>query len=365
MSSKKTIFLSAGGTGGHVFPALTLAQNLQENLQARGFVVHAITDPRGAKYWGHNIPVHIIQAGTPFGSVKGRIKGLAKLGFGALQALVLIIKHKPCMVVGFGGYPSFAPVFLAQCFGIPTVLHEQNRVFGRASRAVASKAKAVATSFADTLKLPPNLITTHTLIHTGNPIRPEIAALANQPYQPLNGAINLLITGGSQGSALFGLNVPQALALLPADLRERLVVQHQCRAGDIEQAKNLYAQHNIAANIAPFFDNMVDALANCHLFIGRAGASTVAELAAVGRPAIFVPLGISLDGDQAHNAAYMVDAGAAWVLPEKAFTPASLAAMLQPLLTDMAQLNAAAGNAHALGQPEASQKLAALVVRHI
>jgi UDP-N-acetylglucosamine--N-acetylmuramyl-(pentapeptide) pyrophosphoryl-undecaprenol N-acetylglucosamine transferase len=364
MSIKKTILLAAGGTGGHVFPALTLAHA----LQAQGFTVQAITDPRGAKYWPAStvtLPVHIIQAGTPFGSLKGRIKALIKLGFGALQALWLVAKHRPCMVVGFGGYPSFAPVFLAQIFGIPTVLHEQNRVFGRASRAVATKAKAVATSFADTLKLPASLTTTHTLIHTGNPIRPNIAALANQPYPAINGPINLLITGGSQGSALFGINVPQALSLLPPELRQRLVVQHQCRAEDIEQAKNIYAQSHINATIAPFFSNMVEALVNCHLFIGRAGASTVAELTAVGRPAIFVPLGISLDGDQAHNAAYMADAKSAWILAENAFTPASLAAMLQPLLTDMAQLNAAAANAHALGLPSATQNLAELVLRHI
>jgi UDP-N-acetylglucosamine--N-acetylmuramyl-(pentapeptide) pyrophosphoryl-undecaprenol N-acetylglucosamine transferase len=361
MSSKKPIFLAAGGTGGHVFPARTLAQN----LQGQGFLVHAITDPRGAKYWEHNFPTHIIQAGTPFGNLKGKIKALAKLSFGALQTLALIVKYKPCLVVGFGGYPSFAPVLLAQLLGIPTVLHEQNRVFGRASRAVAKRAKAVATSFADTLKLPNNLITTH----TGNPIRPQIAALSNQPYPAtdngIGGAINLLITGGSQGSALFGLNVPQALALLPAELRQRLKVQHQCRAADIAPAKAIYAQHQIKATIAPFFEDMVEALASCHLFIGRAGASTVAELTAAGRPAIFVPLGISLDGDQAHNAAYMAQADAAWILAENAFTPARLAAMLQPLLTDMAQLNAAARNAHALGQPNATAKLAAVVVRHI
>lgn len=357
MSTKKPIFLAAGGTGGHVFPALALAKQ----LQAQGLAVHAITDPRGAKYWGHDIATHTIQAGTPFGSLKGRITALFRLGFGALQALWLIAKHRPCMVVGFGGYPSFAPVLLAQILGIPTVLHEQNRVFGRASRAVAKRAKAVAVSFGDTLKLPPNLKTTH----TGNPIRPDIAALANQPYPALNGTINLLITGGSQGSALFSVAIPQALSLLPTDICQRLQVQHQCRAEDIEQAKSIYAQSNIAATIAPFFNNMVEALGNCHLFIGRAGASTVAELMAVGRPAIFVPLGISLDGDQAHNAAYMADAKSAWVLTENAFTPASLAAMLQPLLTDMVLLQTAANNARALGQPNATQNLAQLVLRHI
>lgn len=354
-----TILLVAGGTGGHVFPALALG----EVLAARGYNVEAVTDRRAAGYY-KNAPFkpNVITSSAIKSGLWGRAWSLFKIGAGIIESLDILRELSPKAVIGFGGYPSFPTLFAAQLLKIPTILHEQNAVFGRANRAVAKKAKQIGLSFANTIHLPENGNTTV----TGNPIRAAFRA-AEIPYNAPQGdaPFHLLVFGGSQGSRIFNEILPAAFALLSPPLRARLDIVQQVRDEAKTELVRAYDGLGLKARLQGFFDDMPMLHNWSHLTIGRAGASTVAEITNAGRPSILVPLAISLDGDQARNALNLQEKGAAWVLREAELTPQALADRLTELMQQPALLQNAAIAAKTLGMPDAAERLADLVTASI
>lgn len=354
------IFLSAGGTGGHVFPAEALARE----LIARGHEVHLITDTRG-KAFGDALPevkVHRVEASTPTGGLLTKIKALLTLTKGSFEAIKLLKEYQPQVVVSFGGYPSFPGAVAAIRTGTPLVLHDSNAVLGRANRLVARFAKVTAKCFDKVIGLPKN----QPSVLTGNPIRPAIAALRDIPYAtPKNdGPVNLLVTGGSQGARIFSQIVPAAIGQLESGLRQRLRVAQQVRQEDIAAVAATYEKMGMKEQVTlqSFFTDMPEQIAKAHLCIGRSGGGTVAEWAAAGRPAIYVPLPIAILDEQTWNARAIEQAGGAWIMPQPEFTPAALAALLKRTLNDPASLEVAAKAAYSCGRIDAAQRLADLVL---
>ncbi len=352
----KKVFLVAGGTGGHVFPAMALA----DVLVTRDVQCIFIGDKRTKNlYERNNRPVQIVTAATFGSGIWGKLRGAVMIVAGLIESLDILREEQPDAVVGFGGYPSFPMVFAAQILGIPTLVHEQNAVFGRANRVLSKRAKHVALSFAKVNNIPAESAKKCTV--TGNPIR-KVFAQGALPYPSLSGDLHIAITAGSQGSAFFNRVLPEAIARLPVVLRDRLHITHQVRAEDIKAVTLAYAASEVRVSLAPFFDDMIAFFRPAHLVIARAGASTVAEVTAVGRPALFIPLAISLDGDQAQNAAYLVSQGAAWVLREDEATPETLAAHLAQLLSHPDLMAQTAAKAAACSNPHAAEALADLVI---
>jgi UDP-N-acetylglucosamine--N-acetylmuramyl-(pentapeptide) pyrophosphoryl-undecaprenol N-acetylglucosamine transferase len=355
------ILLAAGGTGGHLFPAEALARELLQ----RGLAVDLVTDERGGGF-GERLPsvtTHRIAAGGVAGkAIRTRAQNMLQLGIGYLQSRRLIRRLQPSVAVGFGGYPSVPPLLAAQHARIRTVLHEQNAVAGRANRFLLKQASKVATSFAKVKYLESLPADRRSL--TGNPVRPDIAALAAQAYvAPVeNGPFHLLVVGGSQGARVFGELVPPAIALLSPALRARLKLTQQCRAEDLDKVAAQYRELGLQVDLQPFFSDIPARLAAAHLLISRAGASTLAELTAAGRPALMVPLPNSIDDHQAANAASLADAGGGWSAPQREIDPARLAALLTDLMTHPAKLAAAADVARRLGHRNAAHALADLVI---
>jgi UDP-N-acetylglucosamine--N-acetylmuramyl-(pentapeptide) pyrophosphoryl-undecaprenol N-acetylglucosamine transferase len=356
------IFLSSGGTGGHVFPAEALARELAK----RGHVVHLLTDHRG-KAFGEVLPdvvVHRVSAETATGGLAAKVRAVRALIKGIGEAKTILREHKPAALVSFGGYPSLPGAVAAWRLGVPLILHDQNAVLGRANRMVARFATVVATSFSTVLglsKRTPSVL-------TGNPVRPAIAALRAMPYDApqTGGAIHLLVTGGSQGARVFSEVVPKAMAELDVALRDRLHISQQVRAESMAEVQEAYAALDMSKQVElqPFFTDMPRRLASCHLFIGRAGGSTVAELTAVGRPAIYVPLPIAILDEQTAQSRLIEKAGGCWVVPQSEFTPPKLAQLLKRILTDPESLAAAARAAHAQGRIDAAERLADVVLEH-
>lgn len=350
------VFLVAGGTGGHVFPALALADALAQKEVRCVF----IGDKRTKNLYERNQrDVQLITAATIGPGLFGKLRAVFFIIAGIIESLDVLREEKPDVVVGFGGYPSFPMVFAAQILGIPTLLHEQNAVLGRANRMLLKRAKKLALSFNVVKNILPQYMSK--AVMTGNPIR-SVFTQGALPYPSLAGELHIAITGGSQGSAFFNQVIPNAIALLPQELRDRLRITQQVRAEAMEQVRLAYGTMGVKAVLAPFFDDMIAFFRSAHLVIGRAGAGTVAEIMAVGRPALFVPLAISLDGDQAQNAAQLVRQNAAWVLTEKEATPEKLAAHLAQLLLHPQLLANAASAAAQCGRPQAAFALADLVV---
>ncbi|MGQ0526497.1 MAG: undecaprenyldiphospho-muramoylpentapeptide beta-N-acetylglucosaminyltransferase [Alphaproteobacteria bacterium] len=353
------IFLSAGGTGGHVTPA----QALSDELRARGCRVALVTDRRGHKYvpiFG-GVDVHVISAGTFGPGLKKKIKGMFTLALGFVQSLVLISKHRPDLVIGFGGYPSVPAVFMAQRMQIRTIIHEQNAVIGKANAFLAAKAERIAMSLANLQGLDESEL--KRAVVTGNPVRKDILALASQPYPVMeeNGILRIFVMGGSLGARVFSDVIPKACGGLFADYRSRLHIMQQCRAEDIDEARAAYAALDIRAELAPFIRDVAGELAKAHLFIGRSGASTVAEVTIAGRPSIFVPYPYHKDQQQKMNANAVADTGGAWVMTENGFTVEALQARLQTFLQNPGILQAAAAKSRLCGRPDATSRLADLV----
>jgi UDP-N-acetylglucosamine--N-acetylmuramyl-(pentapeptide) pyrophosphoryl-undecaprenol N-acetylglucosamine transferase len=357
---QRCVVVAAGGTGGHLFPAFSLA----EELQRRGFAVELMTDMRGDRY-GTGFParaIHKVHAAT----LKGKSPlALATTGVtlarGVREAYALLGNIKPVAVIGFGGYPSFPPLLAARLRKIPSALHEQNAVMGRANRMLARRVSAIAASFEGTKALETAAQALTTV--TGNPVRQVVIDWSRQAYAApdMGGAIRLLVFGGSQGARYFSESVPPALALLPGDLRQRLSVVQQCREEDLASVKEAYGRANIAASLAPFFANLPEIMASSHLVIARAGASSVAELAVMGRPSILVPLPHAIDNDQLQNATRLAESGGCWCIEQKALTPERLAQELERLFREPARLSAAADGARRVGRPDAVARLANLV----
>ncbi|MDB5571560.1 MAG: UDP-N-acetylglucosamine--N-acetylmuramyl-(pentapeptide) pyrophosphoryl-undecaprenol [Hyphomicrobiales bacterium] len=361
MSEARPILLAAGGTGGHLFPAQALAVELAR----RGCVVDLVTDSRALRYGG-DFParaVHSVSAATPTGgSIVSKAVAVAKLARGTLEAVQLLRRLRPLCVVGFGGYPTAPPLFAASLLGVPAILHEQNAVMGRANRFLAGRVDQIATGFAH-LKDAGSAIA-HKCVHTGNPVRPGVIAAAAPPYGDFaDGRLRLLVTGGSQGARVMSDVVPAAIALLPADLRGRLDLVQQARGEDEARVRAAYAGLGFSAEIAPFFADLPQRIAQAHLVVARAGASTVSELAVIGRPSILVPFPFALDQDQAANAMHLSLSGAATLIPQTDFTPERLASEIVAAFADPAGLTRRAGAAKSAGLPDAAARLADLVMR--
>jgi UDP-N-acetylglucosamine--N-acetylmuramyl-(pentapeptide) pyrophosphoryl-undecaprenol N-acetylglucosamine transferase len=355
-----SVLLAAGGTGGHLFPAFALAQEFGR----RGIAVDLVTDMRGDRY-GTSFPARAVYR-VPSATLAGRsILGAGRtawlLGRGVAASLKLLRAIRPGAVVGFGGYPAFPPLVAARLRRIPTALHEQNAVLGRANRMLAKHVTAIATSFADTKLLDGPALAKARL--TGNPVRDQVVDWATQSYQPPRavGPFSLLVFGGSQGARFFADALPPALALLPDDIRAALFVVQQCREEDLKRVEAAYQRAGVRAHLATFFANLPEEMAKAHLVIGRSGASTVAELTVMGRPAVLVPLPHAIDNDQLQNARRLTEAGGAWCLEQKDATPQSLANTIAGLLTSPDALLQAAAAAKAQGHPDAVARLADLV----
>ncbi|MFN3892224.1 MAG: undecaprenyldiphospho-muramoylpentapeptide beta-N-acetylglucosaminyltransferase [Beijerinckiaceae bacterium] len=359
-SADRCVLLAAGGTGGHLFPAEALANELSR----RGVAVELVTDERALRY-GQHFParaVHAITSATPTGgSVFSKAAAVVKLAIGTLQARALIRKLKPACVVGFGGYPTAPPIVAASLAGVPAILHEQNAVMGRANRFLAARVRRIATGF-------PRLdgaaaeIAAKT-IHTGNPVRPAVIEASQTPYPSFaDGILRILVTGGSQGARVMADVVPAAVAALPPDLRARVSIVQQARGEDEARVREAYARLGVDADVAPFFKDLPQRIAGAHFVISRAGASTVCELAVIGRPAILVPYPFALDQDQAANAAELAESGAVTVIRQTDFTPDRLSAEIFGAFQDPEGLTRRAAAAKSAGVPDAATRLADLVM---
>lgn len=354
---KGPILLAAGGTGGHVFPAMALARE----LAARGRAVALATDERGERYEEifAGFAVHRVASGTPTGrDLLGRAAAVGSIAKGVVQARALFRRLRPAAAIGFGGYPSL-PTMMAALGRLPTAIHEQNAVLGRVNRLIAPRVDRIALSFADTAGLDERAKRKATL--TGNPVRPEVMGLP--PYAAPDDAFQLLVFGGSQGARSMSEVVPAAIRALPESLRRRLRVTQQARPEDLEEVRAAYAEMAVAADVAPFFRDLPTRLAAAHLTIARAGAGTVSELAVAGRPSILTPYAFATDDHQTKNARALVDAGGAWLLGNGDFRPDRLATLIAELAEDPARLSTAAAKALAVGAPDAAAQLADLVER--
>ena len=351
--------LAAGGTGGHLIPAFALAIELEK----RGHHVALVTDERGAKIPGkpESLTAHVLPAGRITANPLGWVKGLSGILEGRRMALRLFESFDPSAVVGFGGYPALPALLAATSRKIPSVIHEQNAVLGRVNRLLAGRVDAIATSYRETDRLAPKNAPKVHLV--GNPVRTEVLALRDRPFPPFTeeGLLRVLVTGGSQGASVLSEVVPDGLAMLQPALRTRLQVTQQCRAEDIEAVRARYASHDIPAELGTYFEDMAVRLADAHLFIGRAGASTVAELTAVGRPAILVPLPIATDDHQAANTREIAAAGGARMIRQDKFTAVELAKQIQAMAQRPETLATAAHAAWNCGYPNATADLADLV----
>lgn len=359
MTISRHYILAAGGTGGHMMPAHALASE----LMARGHHVALITDARGAKIPGlfDGVQTHILPAGRITKNPMSWPKGLMAIRDGRAMALRLFETFKPAAVVGFGGYPAYPALIAAQSASIPTAVHEQNAVLGRVNRLVAGRVAAIATAYPNISRLSQS---NKGKVHlVGNPVRASVLALREQGFPPIDadGVFRLLVTGGSQGASILGDVVPDALALMPLAFRQRLQVTQQCRPEDIDRVRASYASHGIAADLSTYIEDMPEKLGWAHLVIARAGASTIAELTAAGRPAILIPLPSATDDHQTHNVREMVSAGGARAIAQANFTSTELAKQMQKLALEPGALENAAARAKSVGRPNATSDLADLV----
>ncbi len=359
MAEPRLALLAAGGTGGHVFPARSLA----ERLVARGIRVALVTDRRGGGFGDElDARAYRISAGSPGGGPLRKAIGMARLARGYLQSRALLRCLAPSVVIGFGGYPSVPPMMAATRARLPTMIHEQNAVLGRANRLLAGRVDRIATAHEHVTGLAES--ERPKLVRTGNPVRAAVVRLRETPYpapEP-EGELRVLILGGSQGARILSDVVPDAVIRLPEAQRRRLALVQQCRAEDLGRVREAYAAYRINVELAAFFEDLPERLGRCQLLIARAGASTVAELTAAGRPAILVPFAAATDDHQAANARAVVAQGGAWMMREAEFRPESLSARLELFLRQPSLLVRAAARARDCGIPDAADRLADLAI---
>lgn len=339
------------------------AAALAAELMRRGHHVALVSDERGVRFPGlfDGVQTHVLPAGRLSGGPLGWMKAGRKMLAGRSMAVELYRSFKPAAVIGFGGYPAFPALAAAFKLKIPTIVHEQNAVLGRVNRLVAGKVDAIATSYADVERLKQSHERKVHLI--GNPVRDSVLELRDRPYPELDeeGIFRVLVTGGSQGASILSDVVPDGLALLPPHFRARLQVTHQARPEDIDGVRQRYAEHGIPAETATYLPDLPERLAWAHVVIARAGASTIAELTAAGRPAILVPLPSATDDHQTANAREITLAGGARTIAQGAFTAQELAKQMQKLGLEPQSLANAAARAKACGRPQAAAALADLV----
>lgn len=355
----KLIMLTAGGTGGHLFPALALA----ESLKRRGYNILIVTDERGRRFQNEQqkFDIEILNVTSPSGNVVQKAKSALTLTSGYFKARQLLRKYKPSVVVGFGGYPSFPLMLAAQHGGIKNVIHEQNAVIGKANLMIARNADKIAISLPRITGL--SSAEEQRVTFTGNPVRAGIQTLYDEEYTPpeADRGFNIFLLGGSQGASVFSDIVPGALARLPAHDRDRLQIVQQCRPEDIERTVEAYQLAEIKCEVAPFFHDIPYRLRAAHLVISRSGASTVAEVTTSGRPAIFVPYPWHKDQQQKMNADVIADNGGAWVMAQDGFTQDALEARMLMFLQDPDILSRAAKASRECAMPDAAEKLADVV----
>ncbi len=353
----KLFILAAGGTGGHFFPALALARE----LQGRGRKICVMTDARARKYGEQldGLAVKQTHAATIFaGGVIARLIAPIKIIFGILQSGFSYIMERPDMVIGFGGYPAFAPLVAARLLGIPIAIHEQNAILGRANRALVRLGARIAISYPGTKFIPAHK--RGYAVVTGNPLREKVLEAAQIAYDPpiAHEKFNLLVFGGSQGARVFSEVLPKAIAALPEDKRKSLRLVQQCRKSELKECLNTYSQMGVDTELRDFFDDMPQRIAQSHLIIARSGASTICELAAIGRPSILVPLPAALDNDQMMNAVHLSNYRAAFLVAQRLFTPTKLSELLGELMDNPARLTNMAAVARGRGVLNATAKLA-------
>lgn len=357
---EKAVVIAAGGTGGHIFPAQSLAQELAK----RGRRVVLMTDDRGHNYAQAFPQAQIVTVRSATFAGRGAIgkaSAFARLGVGAIGAFFALGRVKPAVVVGFGGYPALPTMFAAARRGIPSVIHEQNAVLGRVNRWLAPAVTRIGSTFETLTHLDAELKSRVTM--TGNPVRPAVIE-KRKPYVAPSPQkrFNLLIFGGSQGARAFATLIPEAIAKLSPAIRARLDIVQQCRPEDLDAVKTRYTGIGInPPTLASFFGDMGDRLAAAHLVISRSGASTVTELCAVGRPAIFIPYPFAMDDHQTANARQIAETGGGWLFPEKELKAEALAAKITELAENPVLLEAAAAKALSLGRSDAASRLADLV----
>jgi UDP-N-acetylglucosamine--N-acetylmuramyl-(pentapeptide) pyrophosphoryl-undecaprenol N-acetylglucosamine transferase len=341
------------------------AHALAAELRSRGHGVLLVTDDRGARFPGlfQGIPVHILPAGRLTKSPMGMIRGVRSLLAGRREARMLYKQGRPDAVVGFGGYPAVPALLAASGMGIPTVLHEQNAVLGRANRFLSNDAEAIATAYSEVQRIKRRH--QNKVVLVGNPVREEIAKLGEIPFPPFDAyaPFKILVTGGSQGATVLSKVVPEGLGLLSPSLRLRLQVMQQCRPDDIDAVRTRYSDLGIPAELMTYIEDMPAKLAEAHLVIARSGASTVAELTAAGRPAILIPYPEATDDHQTANARDITEAGGARVIHQPLFTPTALAKQIEAMADDPQALINAAARALSVGKPHAASNLADLVER--
>jgi UDP-N-acetylglucosamine--N-acetylmuramyl-(pentapeptide) pyrophosphoryl-undecaprenol N-acetylglucosamine transferase len=344
------VVIASGGTGGHMFPALALA----DEIVRRGHRVALVVDERGRRWVKGDYEVHVVAAAKPGLGVLGRGVGVVQ---GLAQCLSLLRRWQPSVAACFGGYASFPPAMAARLLGRPVVVHEQNAVLGKANRALARFAQLLALSFARTEHAPP--LSACTLV-TGNPLRGGFHAMPAPA--PADGHVRIFVMGGSQGARVFSTVLPEALALLPADLRQRLRMVQQARQEDLENVRRRYGELGIQAEIASFFDDVPARLAACDLVIARSGASTVAEVTACGRPGLYVPYAHAADDHQYANAERVAEAGGGVTLREQAASPETFADVITALVNKPERLLTMAKAAQSFARPDATSTLADLVL---
>jgi len=359
--AKPLVVLAAGGTGGHVFPAEALAAE----LGTRGYRLALITDRRGGNLSGRlaELETHRVRAGGIVG--KGffaRIFSAFEILIGTFQAWFLLRRMKPAVVVGFGGYASVPTMLAAAYSGTKAAIHEQNAVLGRANRLLASRVEKIATSFEKVSSIPEPALSN--VIVTGMPVRPAVATVRDREYPNLSddGTINLAVFGGSQGAHIFSEVVPAAMKRLSDKTRARIKITQQSRPEDIDQARSAYQALGIDAAISNFFDDVPEHIADAHLVICRSGASTIAELTTIGRPAIMVPYRHAIDDHQSKNAHAVDEVGGGWLIPEDAFSEDVLADRIESLFAMPRMLENAASAAKSAGKPDAAARLADMVM---
>ncbi len=351
------IVIAAGGTGGHMFPAQALA----EAMLRLGWRVKLSTDARGARYTGgfpHVVEIEQVSSATfARGGARARLLVPFRIFAGIISAALAMRRDRPAIIIGFGGYPAIPAMAAAWLLRLPRMLHEQNGVLGRVNQLFARRVGRIACGTWPTA-LPKGV----TGVHIGNPVRVAVLERAAAPYiVPGDYPMSLLIMGGSQGAAILSDVVPEALAALPHNLRRHIRVSHQARAEDLERVSDFYTSHGIKADVKTFFHDVPRRMAEAQLVISRAGASSVADISVIGRPAIFVPLAAAIRDEQTANARALVEAGAAVLIPEAELSPENLTTQVALVLQNPNAALKMAQETLALARPDATERLVALV----
>ena len=354
---RKLLTIAAGGTGGHMFPAQALA----EEMLHRGWRVKLSTDPRGARYSGgfpEAVEVEVVNAATfARGGILAKLIAPFRIVSGIVSARFSMRSDPPALVAGFGGYPALPAMAAAGLLKIPRIIHEQNGVLGRVNQLFAKRVDAVACGTWPT-ELPDGVEG----VDIGNPVRASVLARLEAQYiEPGDWPMEILVIGGSQGSSIVAQMAAKAMGHLPAKLRKNLRVSCQVREADTEEVEQSFSDAGVAAALAPFFADLPNRMAECQLVISRSGASSVADISIIGRPAILIPLAIAIRGEQHANARGLVDAAAAIMVEEAELSPERLAEKIKYVLGAPKRASQMAMSAVSVAKPNAAKDLGDLV----